>query len=377
MGILIEDQDQRNKILYDLKTTLMVEAAAGTGKTTSLTGRMVNLLAEGECRIDTLAAVTFTRKAAAELRGRFQIELEKAHLNSGSEKARRTGDALANIEKCFIGTIHSFCARLLRERPVEAGVEIGFKEIDEEEDSELKSIAWRNYTSRLYRTGDCALTELEDLGIELGRLHGPFLRYADFPDVEDWPSRQLPLPDTEKVLTAIPAFVSHLQDIGPLLPENPKKDKLISKLKEAPRIWGHVRPDSTVDLMDFLSHCASLRPDAVSAAEWAGIDLDPKKQLEIWNHFAEKWAEPLCAAWQEHRYHPLLGAVKAAVADYESLKRKNAKLNYQDLLLKASLLLRGNPGVREYFWKKHSHILVDEFQDTDPIQAEVLLFLDR
>ena len=63
------DQAQRDAIKHDLQSTILVEAAAGTGKTTSMIDRMGNLLAEGHLKIDTLAAVTFTRKAAAEIRG--------------------------------------------------------------------------------------------------------------------------------------------------------------------------------------------------------------------------------------------------------------------------------------------------------------------
>ena len=80
------DQDQRDLIVRELDKTMLVEAAAGTGKTTAMIGRMVALLAAGRCRTDSLAAVTFTRKAAAELRARFQIELEKA--------ARQVDDAI-------------------------------------------------------------------------------------------------------------------------------------------------------------------------------------------------------------------------------------------------------------------------------------------
>src|SRR5438128_12530415 len=72
------DQAERERSLRDLDTTMLVEAAAGTGKTTSMVGRMITLLREGKCRAETLAAVTFTRKAAAELRDRFQVELERA-----------------------------------------------------------------------------------------------------------------------------------------------------------------------------------------------------------------------------------------------------------------------------------------------------------
>src|SRR5262245_47626882 len=113
------DQHERDLIVRELDRTMLVEAAAGTGKTTSMIARMVALLAAGKCNVEALAAVTFTRKAAAEIRSRFQLELERAVSDSGSEQRAFLQDALDHIERCFIGTIHSFCARLMRERPVE------------------------------------------------------------------------------------------------------------------------------------------------------------------------------------------------------------------------------------------------------------------
>ena len=71
------DQLNRRRIVSELDRTLLVEAAAGTGKTTGMVGRMTALLEEGRCGVENLAAVTFTRKAAAELRTRFQSELER------------------------------------------------------------------------------------------------------------------------------------------------------------------------------------------------------------------------------------------------------------------------------------------------------------
>ncbi|MDX1662072.1 MAG: UvrD-helicase domain-containing protein, partial [Gemmatimonadota bacterium] len=72
------DQDQRDRIVEDLDTSLLVEAGAGSGKTTALLERMVALVATGEAEVHEIAAVTFTKKAAAELREKFQIELEEA-----------------------------------------------------------------------------------------------------------------------------------------------------------------------------------------------------------------------------------------------------------------------------------------------------------
>ena len=114
------DHDARRRALEDLDTTFLVEAAAGSGKTTLLLGRIVNLVRSGRARLAEIAAVTFTEKAAADLRVRLRGELARAGLH----------EALRELEIARIGTIHAFAAGLLRERPVEAGVDPGFTVAD-------------------------------------------------------------------------------------------------------------------------------------------------------------------------------------------------------------------------------------------------------
>lgn len=81
------------------------------------------------------------------------------------------------------------------------------------------------------------------------------------------------------------------------------------------------------------------------------------------------------ACWQQHRYEPVMRAIQPALKDYDQLRRQSGQLNYQDLLMLAASLLRDKPHVRQYFRRRWTHLLVDEFQDTDPIQAEVMLLL--
>src|SRR6058998_3131746 len=121
----LADQSARERIRNDLDTTLVVEAAAGTGKTTELVGRMVAVLMAGRGRLDGMVAVTFTDTAAGELKLRLRTRIEQARREDGAApQARRLlADALPQLEEARIGTIHSFCADLLRERPVEAGVD--------------------------------------------------------------------------------------------------------------------------------------------------------------------------------------------------------------------------------------------------------------
>ncbi|HEY4228848.1 MAG TPA: UvrD-helicase domain-containing protein, partial [Thermoanaerobaculia bacterium] len=145
----LPDEAARRAIREELGTTLLVEAAAGTGKTESLVERMVGLIRTGRAPVDRLSAVTFTIKAAAELSQRFQSRLEVAARGARGEERERLVDALARLDTAFVGTIHAFCARLLRERPVEAGVDPGFEEMEQPEDEVARREAWERYAERL------------------------------------------------------------------------------------------------------------------------------------------------------------------------------------------------------------------------------------
>ena len=118
------DDDARKSIRENLDDTIFVEASAGTGKTTSLVDRVVNLVASGRTKLDRLAAITFTESAAAELRDRIRQQLElAADDGSRSEEERdRCREGVADLDQASIRTLHSFAAQLLHERPLEAGL---------------------------------------------------------------------------------------------------------------------------------------------------------------------------------------------------------------------------------------------------------------
>src|SRR5262245_8281402 len=126
------DQLARERIRTSLDETLIVEAAAGTGKTSELVRRIMAVLRSGRTTVDKIVAVTFTRKAAGELRLRLRVELDKVRLAATqAAEIRCLEDALARLEEAHLGTIHSFCAEILRQRPVEARLAPGFEELDE------------------------------------------------------------------------------------------------------------------------------------------------------------------------------------------------------------------------------------------------------
>src|SRR6188474_2535482 len=116
------DGKARERIANDLDATLVVEAAAGTGKTTALVDRVLSLLRSGKATLASgsgdLVAVTFTEKAAGEMKLRLRTEIEKARRDekTPTPERDRLHDALEQLEAARIGTIHAFCADLLRER---------------------------------------------------------------------------------------------------------------------------------------------------------------------------------------------------------------------------------------------------------------------
>ncbi|GAB6181195.1 hypothetical protein JCM14036_25140 [Desulfotomaculum defluvii] len=96
---------------------------------------------------------------------------------------------------------------------------------------------------------------------------------------------------------------------------------------------------------------------------------------ERYKAFRENCIVPTLKAWGEYRHEHLINFVLPAVEIYNQRKRESSWLNFQDLLMLAAALLRDNAEVRQYFQKRFSHLLVDEFQDTDPIQVEIMLYL--
>src|SRR5437762_14334897 len=143
------DEKARQRIRISLDENLIVEAAAGTGKTTELVHRIVNVIRTGRAVVHRIVAVTFTRKAAGELRLRLRVELDAARTAAENpNELEYLENALARLEEAHIGTIHSFCAELLRQRPVEARIAPGFEEIDEAQSARLYTRAFDTWIQR-------------------------------------------------------------------------------------------------------------------------------------------------------------------------------------------------------------------------------------
>jgi ATP-dependent helicase/nuclease subunit A len=372
MSRSIPDARERQAIEQRLDQTFLVEAGAGSGKTTSLVNRMLALIVTGTCSVQQIAAVTFTRKAAAELRERFQIKLEQALADEREPQVRRRLEqALSNLHRLFIGTVHSFCAHLLRERPVEAGLTPDFAELEEWEEVKLARQAWNEYLeeARTQRPGE--LEELAALDIRASELQSIFSRLVLHEDVQ-FVAAAASEPDPAAVIQALDDFCARA---APFLPADcPPKgwdplQKLIRQWQHWRQLFDFDEPRTCFRLLEQMD-----RGSRVVQNRWT--DKAMAKQLaERYAELKEGQLQPFLQQVREFRYQPLMRFLLPAVQRFHQLRQQESSLNYQDLLLLVRDLLRDHPDVRAYFQRKYTHLLVDEFQDTDPVQAEIMLYL--
>lgn len=387
------DHAVRERIAQELDRTLLVEASAGTGKTTCLVRRMIQLIIHGRCTVDTLAAVTFTRKAAAELRSRFQIALQEARqANLQGEQSERIANALAQIDSCFIGTIHAFCALLLRERPVEAGIDPSFRELDETGDELLKQRAWQMYVANLIATDDPILPEFQELGLKISwqttRAHTlseefdqlglepadlglAFMNFSRFPDIQEWPCPKVDFTLFEPTRVKLQQFIAYLRSLH--LPPDPGNDKLVQRIQWVLRMTRRLMEMPRPDVMRIMEQFRLFKIGDVVQNKWP--DGDSKTVLAKWNAFFQEQIAPALQQWRECRYEPVMRALSGAKETYDRLRRHQNLLNFHDLLMITARMLSGRSAVRNYFRKRFTHLLVDEFQDTDPLQAEIVLLI--
>jgi ATP-dependent helicase/nuclease subunit A len=386
------DQASRGTIREELLTNLLVEAGAGSGKTQMLAERMAAGVASGAYQIEHLAAVTFTRKAASELRGRFHLALE-ASLR-GLQRTpdpgcrmppiervpaiERVSVALSNLERFFAGTIHSFCARLLRERPVEAGVSPGFTELDEMQNLELRKRAWRDFVTSTRASGDPDMMALLAADVKPADLDSAFATICLNEDVE-FPPGEAMMPDPTAAWKALEQFWNEVQKH---LPSQIDPDTRCLIQNAAREFRGQLnvqryrldRPSVIAALLKTWQ-CES----KIVQYRWAD-SLAEKKRLRdviqpLHEQFSINTVKPYLAQWRQYVYRLSVTLLTRARDHAAAERRRVNSLNYGDLLNLTAKVFRENAEVRRSLQKKYRHLFVDEFQDTDPVQAEIVFLL--
>lgn len=368
----ISDAKNRERIATELDKSFFVEAGAGSGKTHSLVDRMSGLIRYGHAQIENIVAVTFTRKAAANLRERFQIELEDALNNPAvpSHEKDKIHEALNNLEKTFIGTIHSFCAKLLRERPVEAGVDPGFEEIEEDENGVYAERVWSEYIERQGFENNKVIGWMRDNGISPDDLKSMYMTRINYTDVEPVIS-DVPRPDFSEEKENVREFLESIRREMPDAEPDKGWDGLQLVVVKGLRLagFGYLREDRKfVILLNLLNK----EPRIVKSRWPKGNAEDCQSRF---SEFRETVVLPALKRWGEYLHKPLMGFIEDGVRYYEKWRKERSLLNFQDLLTMTAALLRKSTETRKYFKSHTTHLMVDEFQDTDPIQAEIIMLL--
>ena len=383
-----QDDAARQRILTGLADTLFVEAGAGTGKTTSLVGRVANLVSGGAATLDQIAAITFTEAAAAELRDRVRERLERdAATDSPLDGVarERCERGLADLDQAAIQTLHSFAAALLRERPLEAGLPIAFEVADPIASQLNFDRAWTDWLDWALAADELQepLTMALSLGLYLSQLRDIALQFHQNYDL------------LERAAFAAAEMESAA------LPANPAAGQLAAEIGELERLCGYAYLGDadalyrhTQGVITVARRLAEMNPIAAesyrllqktpisqSRGRQGDWDTDAKSGVNACKRLKDRLAELQAAVLEElaaarrQALLPLLRELRDFARNYAATRKAQGKAEYHDLLIWARDLLRDNLAVRDYFRGRFFHLLIDEVQDTDPIQAEIAMFL--
>jgi len=368
----------------DSTRSWFVEASAGTGKTYALVNAIVDAIATG-IKVERIVAVTFTNIAAGQMKLRVRHELEerrRGELDSATKELLST--AARELDRASIGTIHAFCAQLLRRRPVEAGVDPVFRELAQPDAIRVFGRVFRRWIEKKLTVPSPALRRA------LARLSSREERNSNEP-----------LDDLRRAAWALAEW----RDFDAAWEQRPfDRDadlKAMLAMAEA-TLELRNRCGKSYDILH-----AGLQPlaefvERLRLARRAGRadrDLVESELLSLpWNI---KWLkqgngqygqgvsrEAVFGSWKElekaiGNFQRLASADLASslrdelwevVGLYQEEKRRAGELDFLDLLIQARVLLR-NDAARKDLQNQYERVFVDEFQDTDPLQAEILVLL--
>ncbi len=382
MSRLPTDDAARRRIVVDLDRTLFVEAGAGSGKTSSLVSRFVALVLAG-ADVAGIAAITFTEAAASELRARIREALEDVAAGrpvrgvvvdeSGPERARA---ALDGLDRATIATLHAFAQRLLLSAPIEAGLPPQV-EVHDEISSRLRTEdRWGRFVDRLLDDDDLEVPLLAGLALEitidhLAAMAATFNQNWDLLEGLDLDGERALVVDEAAVTISFDPLLAAASEIRELAGSCTDPDDLLLRWIE----------DGMPD---------AIGPLAAAAGDpYASLQAAKDKPKMTSNGRAVNWPDGtkavIKARWDAAAdeietartavVDLVLRRLAVEVVDHTlaeaRARRREGRLEFHDLLVLARQVLRDDVGVRRRMHDRFRHLLIDEFQDTDPIQAEL------
>ncbi len=373
------DAAARRRIAEDLDATLFVEAGAGSGKTTALVERVVALVVHGGVELASIAAITFTEKAGAELGDRIRRALEERSATSPGPVAERCALALDQLDGAAVGTLHAFAQRLLREHPLEAGLPPRVEVLDEVSSGVEFERRWATFRDALLADPQMERTIVLLLAAGVGH---PALRAlaAAFDANWDLVAERVPAhgseppPVRDLLAQALPALDAVCARRGDCTDAT---DLLCQRIDEVAAYAERLRGiDDEVELLEALAGTGGVARPRFSAgnvgrkAAWRRDHKGLRAELRA----AGEELDAVLGAVTQACAHRLASAIRHFTLGAAEERRAEGRLEFHDLLVMARALLRDphhGPAVRTRLHHRYRRLLLDELQDTDPIQVEL------
>lgn len=359
------DQAARDTVATDLARTLFLEAGAGTGKTTSLVGRVVELVRRGT-PMRSIAAITFTEAAATELRDRIRHALERA-----ARAGEIPAEAAVEVDEAAISTLHAFAQRILGEHLLEAGLPPRIEVLDEVQSVLAFEERWTKFVDELL--DDPAMTPVLmrafALDLYFPRLRELAVALADHRDrlTGAWPT---PLP--VRPLNVVPV-IECLREAAEHSPScTNDDDKLVVHLGRLAELADRLATaDDELEVLHLLDNSGRFSCTNGTKGSW----VVPVDEVRSYCQAAEDARQAVLRHARSEIAQHLLYAVRGFTLEAAAERQASGRLTFADLLVECRDLLRSRPDVRAAQRLRFSHLLIDEFQDTDPLQVELAALL--
>jgi ATP-dependent helicase/nuclease subunit A len=382
------------------QVSVVLSSGAGCGKTLVLTERYLAHLRDGQVEVGQMVAITFTDRAARQMRQRIRAALtQELRAAETDVDADRWSRHLRALESAPISTIHAFCANLLRQHAVEAGVDPQFEVLENVLSANLEEEALTECLQRLLTSDSPAAIDLCKLIVVYGWrpvVTGvqELMRSEAMTAWGQWleePAEQIAAGWREFARTTLLApYVAHLLTAGSKVghclellqrfrprPESEMADKVQRLLDETPLL---------AEAKDLAVAVEQLVESAKVGRERAKVWPSKEAYGQIKGAF-EGFREELLARMQLFTEEPenltetvqigqrFLRVAFEAVQTYAQHKRRRGVVDFQDLLILTRDLLQQRPQIRDRLRRRYHVLLIDELQDTDPVQMELVAAL--
>ena len=367
----LSDQPVRDRIRLDTGATLFVDAGAGSGKTKSLVDRVSTLVLSSGVSLRHIAAVTFTEKAGAELRDRLRAEFERVLRASREDlTGERAAVALDDLDAAAIGTLHSFAQRILTMHPIEAHLPPLIEVLDEVGSSVAFDNRWAVMQRNLLDDAALAPAVRVALATDVKLVHLRSLARAlqsDWDLIQDHilagdDGVEIVLPDLVDMVAEAKALAARADECSS------DNDLFLGRLAGL-GVWATDFADATEPerVLTALTSAEKLPFAHGQKGNWAGRLEDIRESCLSWRSRAADARKDVVNASLRPLTRWIAREVQASALD----RAAEGKLEFHDLLVLARDLLRGSPDVRTSLQTQFPYLLLDEFQDTDPIQIEI------